>query len=594
MIKKLTLLCICFGILTMSLQIQPVVSQTAEDITKKIAEEQARLEETRNNINRLEQELTNAKNTITQAEAGVPFLEATIKQIETQIEVNNAKKQFLQESNTIKKLQTEQRKLLQKLAIADSYKDWKSNMQTNDFSWMLLMDEFDPIQLETFKSAALGTDRKDIDKLLTELNALNSEILSTEELAKNLENQTAELELNKVNLQNQIAALNNTIAYNAVQIGSLMDQQASIQKNITTLTEEQQRAAQREAEILRNKLAEEERQRIERESKPRELDNGKFYFSGYGRDLYQGHGVGMSQWGAHGAARSGMTAEEIIRFYYADVTIERRPGSVDVIGYGLVDINDYAAGIGEVPDKACGSDEQISTNPQKYTRDNPQVMFDCWPEEAIKAQVIAARSYAISYGRPICTSAACQVYQGGEGKRWAAEETKDMVIVSTGVTSNGSVINALYSSDNSQGYGTANNDTIFQNVYGEGTPHSYLRAVNDSAFATPTQWTVWNYQSNTYSGSDIIALLNFIGNEDSGYNQNIKSIISQMHASLGGFSSISFERDASERVKKVIIQGTNASVTIGGWWFKNFWNTWRDVKGDTDFIFSQRFYIVTQ
>ncbi len=37
-----------------------------------------------------------------------------------------------------------------------------------------------------------------------------------------------------------------------------------------------------------------------------------------------GHGVGMSQWGAYGRALAGQTAEEIIAAYYTDVEIERR------------------------------------------------------------------------------------------------------------------------------------------------------------------------------------------------------------------------------------------------------------------------------
>ena len=37
-----------------------------------------------------------------------------------------------------------------------------------------------------------------------------------------------------------------------------------------------------------------------------------------------GHGVGMSQWGAYGRALDGQTAEEIVRAYYSDVQIEQR------------------------------------------------------------------------------------------------------------------------------------------------------------------------------------------------------------------------------------------------------------------------------
>jgi len=35
-----------------------------------------------------------------------------------------------------------------------------------------------------------------------------------------------------------------------------------------------------------------------------------------------GHGVGLSQWGAHTMAKRGKTYREILRFYYTDVEIE--------------------------------------------------------------------------------------------------------------------------------------------------------------------------------------------------------------------------------------------------------------------------------
>lgn len=594
MMRKFVLISIGICLLLLTFHISPVESQSADDIAKQIQDEQAKLEETVKNIQSLEQQLADSKNALEIAETGVPYLEAKIKEVETQIEVNKAKLQLLQKNNKVKELQAAQRKLLQKSALSNAYIDWKSNNGSTKFNWMLLNDDLDAIQIETLTSTALGNDNKSIDKLLKELYMLNSEIESSEQLALNLQDETKKLESQKVDFQNQIGYLTNTISTSASQIGSLMDQQASIQKNIATLTAEQQKAAAKEAEILRQKQAEEERLRKERESKPRDLTNGKFYFSGFGRDLYQGHGVGLSQWGAHGAGLSGMSAEQIITFYYTQVSIETRPGSVEVIGVGTLDSNDYVAGIGEVPDKACGTDAQVRENPLKYAFDNPEYPFDCWPEESIKAQVIAARSYALSYGGPICNSASCQLYHGGEGKRWAADETKDMVIVSSGATESGQIIKAVYSADNNQGYGTANNDTIFQNIYGDGTAYSYLRAVNDSSFATPSQWTNWNYQTNTYTYEDILAMLQFIATGNSDYDPSTKAIAAQMVSSIGSITGISFERDSSERVKKVIIQGTNGTVSIGGWWFKNFWNTWRDSVGDADFIFSQRFYLATQ
>lgn len=48
------------------------------------------------------------------------------------------------------------------------------------------------------------------------------------------------------------------------------------------------------------------------------LRDGKVYLAGKG----YGHGVGMPQWGAYGMAEEGKTAEEIVRYYFHDVTVE--------------------------------------------------------------------------------------------------------------------------------------------------------------------------------------------------------------------------------------------------------------------------------
>lgn len=50
-----------------------------------------------------------------------------------------------------------------------------------------------------------------------------------------------------------------------------------------------------------------------------DVQDGKVIFSGKG----YGHGVGMPQWGAYGMAEEGKSAEEIVRYYFNDVTVEK-------------------------------------------------------------------------------------------------------------------------------------------------------------------------------------------------------------------------------------------------------------------------------
>ncbi|RXT04377.1 stage II sporulation protein D [Ammoniphilus sp. CFH 90114] len=49
-----------------------------------------------------------------------------------------------------------------------------------------------------------------------------------------------------------------------------------------------------------------------------DMKNGKLMVTTYG----YGHGVGMSQWGAHGMAQSGKTATDIVHYFYQGIAIE--------------------------------------------------------------------------------------------------------------------------------------------------------------------------------------------------------------------------------------------------------------------------------
>lgn len=134
------------------------------------------------------------------------------------------------------------------------------------------------------------------------------------------------------------------------------------------------------------------------------------------------HFKGMSQYGAFGRAKAGQNFEQILKAYYGDgITIRRdypTGTKIKVSGYGSYDIEAYAKRIYEMP----GS----------------------WGDEggfeALKAQAIAARSYALAWtdegrGGAICTTEACQVFRAAEkGGKWneAVEATRGYVLVANG------------------------------------------------------------------------------------------------------------------------------------------------------------------
>ena len=102
------------------------------------------------------------------------------------------------------------------------------------------------------------------------------------------------------------------------------------------------------------------------------------------------HYNGMSQYGAKGRADAGQKYKKILEHYYETDTKEEDdfPDEISVQGYGDMDFQDYLYGIAEMPSS--------------------------WNSEALKAQAVAARSYAYGFaksGKTICTSESCQVFR---------------------------------------------------------------------------------------------------------------------------------------------------------------------------------------
>lgn len=133
------------------------------------------------------------------------------------------------------------------------------------------------------------------------------------------------------------------------------------------------------------------------------------------------HFKGMSQYGAYGRAKSGQSAEDILKAYYGSgIEIKKDYSTsvnISVSGYGSMDIETYVKRVYEVPNS----------------------WGDNGGMEALKAQAVAARSYALAYtnngANSICTTEACQVYKNSnKGGNWdaAVEATKGWVLMANG------------------------------------------------------------------------------------------------------------------------------------------------------------------
>ena len=133
------------------------------------------------------------------------------------------------------------------------------------------------------------------------------------------------------------------------------------------------------------------------------------------------HRTGLSQYGAYGRSKSGQSAEQILSAYFQGAELKKDyavPSTIGVSGYGRISFEDnYLLGIYEVPE-SWGNNGGF---------------------EALKAQAVAARSYALSVTNngsgTICASESCQVYKpqlkSGKWKE-AVNATRGWVIIKGG------------------------------------------------------------------------------------------------------------------------------------------------------------------
>lgn len=174
------------------------------------------------------------------------------------------------------------------------------------------------------------------------------------------------------------------------------------------------------------------------------------------------HFRGMSQYGAFGRAKSGQDAETILHAYYGGLEIKKDYATninIRVTGYGTVDIETYVKRIYEMP-----------------TSWGDQGGF-----EALKAQAVAARSYALAYTNSgsgsICATEACQVYKpANKGGKWeeAVNATRGWVLVA-----NGKPFSAWYSS----------------------TSGGYQQSYTANGYTTPGFWDTTSDWTNWASGA---------------------------------------------------------------------------------------------
>jgi SpoIID/LytB domain protein len=241
-------------------------------------------------------------------------------------------------------------------------------------------------------------------------------------------------------------------------------------------------------------------------------------------------------------ATVGGPANPIFAVYQSLGSRVRIPEALHTYNRGKIEFDLYSCDAGN-----CVMRLVLSVDPQGYLYGLGEVPSS-WPMSAMKAQAIAARTYAFSKAaasqhRPVCdcalyASANDQVYAGWDkeggvdGDRWvsAVNQTNDKVILQGNQT-----IQAFYMS--SSGGFTENNE----NVWG-GSPIRYLRGVCDPGdFTTANPNATW---VEAFSTSEVTQ---------------------ELGLGIGAVEGFADEvRGVSGRIVSVTVRGANGQASISG------------------------------
>ncbi len=240
------------------------------------------------------------------------------------------------------------------------------------------------------------------------------------QLIQNLGGQISKLEEDKIKLESdqvKLASLqtqlNSQAAFFKKEVSGAKAYQQELTGQIAAISSKQQeiinaRSGSFTASIGDSELADDINASIKgfRDSAPA----GSFAVFSFGGHT---HRKGMSQYGARGRAQAGQDFKTILKAYYGKEPVSKDTGgSINVAGHGSMDFETtYLYGIAEMPAS--------------------------WHKEALKAQAVAARTYAYRYkvdGKQICTTEACQVFNQSKSNNapeaWknAVNETKGQVL----------------------------------------------------------------------------------------------------------------------------------------------------------------------
>ena len=522
------------------------------DIEKQINETKSLQQQKQNDLIAAQHLLTSLQNSSELVTTNISDLKNQIQDLKIKINlVNNQVNELVNNIDSTQKL-IDSEKSFRDSQIRQYFMDTYVSDQTSGLELMQGAN-LDFVQTShVVKSYAIKVKKDKLDTILAQYNVLTTQKTQILSLKQQLNDENNNLDKKQKQLQEYLLKISNNIGSTSSQTQTLKSQLSSINSNLSFLDA-------RHSQLLEQEL---QKMATQQQTQQTVIQSGQFFFLGRGRDLIDGHGMGMSQWGAYGEALNyGWTYDQIVKFYYPSASLGdyKEPDKIVVDGKTNVPISfeSYLAGIGEVPND--------------------------WPSEAIKAQIVAARTYAMAAAYKgsdgyfhICGSDQCQVYVGGTAKLSYVQATKGKVLLynslpitayfTASIRGCSSTLGTVWGSTNQPYIQTVKDDSYAYKDYTSPNPYdpsgSYIKPYN------------WQWRTNGYS-----------------LNQLSDILSGSISTNVGKLQSISTTKDICGRVAKIVLVGDLGTKTLSGWDFRAIFNNitpFNDYVYSTEFSFEQK------
>jgi peptidoglycan hydrolase-like amidase len=388
------------------------------------------LDDTTKTLNTKQQQLNSAKNTLEEAKkresqlsGGMSALQASLATAIAEVGVKEAEVNKVLADLDVQEKTLKNQQVLRDIRVRALYKKLSSEKANEIVSLLNAENLVTFAKVADYQAQVLVEE----ERIILDLNNRVAEITKKR---TELQGQLSQLADEKARAQQRVSNLNYQIALARNQQTSASNQIVNLNKDIKGLSEKQQQilAAKAAANNAGGSLG--DKAPVVYNPAPPSHPDQKFAFASYGVP----HRVGMSQYGAAGRAHSGQSHQQILGAYFHNVSVQTitMPETIEVSGVGSVPFEDRYL---------------------KLVREMPR----SWPMEALKAQAILARTYAVKWindGRgAICTTQSCQVYKHSDNpdsqdvydQRWfqAVRETRGVILAQ-----NNAPIGAYYAASN--------------------------------------------------------------------------------------------------------------------------------------------------